>query len=646
VLNLRLIFIVSLLVFSRSPLFASTIDIVDTSDSASALIAQARIKQLSKHAYWLKLLHYESWSTPSAPGTSTVISSDFFISADGRDNPQAEMEATIQALLSQPSANHNMHAQCRFIARFKWLSKRLNWEGIKIPNVTCTDFMGFSKENRVNSVSVVYATGFLSNPASFYGHPFIKFNSTSSVEQNQLLDTAVSFGAIIPKDENGLLYVYRGLFGGYIANYSDQRFYNFNHLYGENDLRDLWEYKLDLTPDEIDQILAFTWEILNKDFTYYFLKENCTLRMAELLELVIEEPLLPKRLPWSMPGTLFEYLIKVEHGGKPLVKSVTWIPSRQKRLHNKYQKLSQTSAEFAVKFSEGREFFVNNSYASLPSTEKAKILDTLIDYYEFLIIQNRSDKQLGIRKRAVLLERVKLAVESGDDETLTESKYSKFAAPPHQGPLPLMVQFGLFNNDAQVRGALIRVRPVYFDHLNIDRGRTPNSTLSTLNTELLVVRENVSLRKMDLMHVENLNVSNTPFAGDGGTAWNFKASYENHDLNCQHCLVLTVTGGFGKAYSISSPTVIFGMLDISGESTYENAENFAWLPRVGMIITPVPGWKSYFSLGRKTYFDGARSTANIVKWENRIGGNRHWDIRINYQKNIAGEYSLSTGFYW
>ena len=39
--------------------------------------------------------------------------------------------------------------------------------------------------------------------------------------------------------DNPLMYALRGLFGAYDGSFTDERFYNYNHLYGENELRDM-----------------------------------------------------------------------------------------------------------------------------------------------------------------------------------------------------------------------------------------------------------------------------------------------------------------------------------------------------------------------------------------------------------------------
>ena len=84
---------------------------------------------------------------------------------------------------------------------------------------------------------------------------------------------------MINPDDTPFIYALRGLFGGYEGSFTDERFYNFNHIYGENESRDLWEYPLNLTPDQQYLVTFHAWELLQKvQFTYYFFLDNFQLQ--------------------------------------------------------------------------------------------------------------------------------------------------------------------------------------------------------------------------------------------------------------------------------------------------------------------------------------------------------------------------------
>ena len=53
--------------------------------------------------------------------------------------------------------------------------------------------------------------------------------------------------------------------------------------YNHEESRDLWEYHLNLPPEEIPRLLEHLWELNQVRFDYYYLDENCSYRLLELL---------------------------------------------------------------------------------------------------------------------------------------------------------------------------------------------------------------------------------------------------------------------------------------------------------------------------------------------------------------------------
>ena len=132
----------------------------------------------------------------------------------------------------------------------------------------------------------------------------------------------------------GLVYVIRGLFGGYEAGFSDTLFFRQNHMYLENELRDLWVYEMNLEREQQLIIVYHLWELMESKFEYYFLKQNCAFKMAEILELALNDKV-TSDLPWSIPINVFNRLLEMKNNGRPLIKEIRFIPSRQRRFYEK-----------------------------------------------------------------------------------------------------------------------------------------------------------------------------------------------------------------------------------------------------------------------------------------------------------------------
>lgn len=226
---------------------------------------------------WLQLLHY----TPSwRPGgyRNFVDDPDFFLSPRGAHDPAAELTATLAALRTDPAT------QCRFPARTRWLGERLPGLAGELPPASCPEYEEWRRVLAVREAVLVFAASYLNSPSSMYGHTFLRFDSATPERRTPLLGWAMNFGATVPPDENGFVYAWRGLFGGYPGQFAAGPYFEKLREYSRLESRDLWEYRLNLDAAELDRLLAHAWELRDINFDYYFFDENCSLRLLELLD--------------------------------------------------------------------------------------------------------------------------------------------------------------------------------------------------------------------------------------------------------------------------------------------------------------------------------------------------------------------------
>lgn len=605
------------------------------------LSQQAHALQLAQDPYWHKLLHYRA-APLSGQVRSDIVSPEFFLSPAGMQDPAAEFDATLRAMLAPPGVDPDAHAQCRFVARYQWLRERLDGQGIALQEVRCPRYEAWSAHGGITSLSVIFATGYFSNPASYYGHLLLRFDSGDRQADAGLLDQTLNFGAIVPEGEPGLLYVAKGIFGGYEAAFSSVQFYRHNHSYAEDELRDMWAYQLELTPDEVRRIAAHGWELLHARFDYYFAKENCAYRMAELLGLVVDDPLLYSDLPWSAPGTVFDRLMEVQRDGRPLVRQVSLIPSRLHRFHARYRQLDEVQRLVLQDWVDHPGTFEMPAYAALDAGGRTGVVDALLEYAEFRRVRDAADPFAAQARRALLLERMRLpprmaraAPQSGAD-----------SAPPHVGPRPNLVRFGVLDNRTLGQGVSLELRPAYFDRLSLDDGRIAHATLSMFDAELVRFGSTLRLRRLDVVALEHMNLSETPLPGDGGVAWRLRFGLDSHDLACLDCLVGQVTGGLGRAMSLAGGSVAYVMADAFTQTPYAGSGNLGVAFNAGMIVAPAPAWKSSLEIGQRRYLDGACGHLPTVRWENRFGDSRDFDVRLNYEKRNAAQWQLAASWYW
>ena len=101
------------------------------------LIARVTDTQLWTQRHWHALLHYR----PRSLGLGYRSEADgapFFLASDGRDNPRAELLATLAAFFSdEPLPDTQMTAQCTFPARRLWLTQQLGGGAEVFPPQSC-----------------------------------------------------------------------------------------------------------------------------------------------------------------------------------------------------------------------------------------------------------------------------------------------------------------------------------------------------------------------------------------------------------------------------------------------------------------------------------------------------------------------------
>ncbi|MAD73262.1 MAG: hypothetical protein CML20_00390 [Rheinheimera sp.] len=599
--------------------------------TSNAVIAEPAdtLHKVANSAYWRALLHF-----PVDKSESEIIDTGFFLATNGATDPMAELLATLDQLIKPSEDDVNSHAQCRFIARYHWLKQQVPELLVGAPPISCPLFDKWTDQQQINSVSAVFASGYLGNPASFYGHILLKLNS-SNTNKSILQQQSLNFGAAVPDAENPLVYIVKGLFGGYDAVFSHGLFYKNVLTYGEAELRDLWEYKLELTPEQVQKLVFHAWELIGRDYQYFFLQQNCAYRMAELLELVIDTELISKHQPWAMPITVFHRLAQAKQDNRAIVGDIIHHPSRQQRFHRRYTELNDAQRQI-IKTIIDADFSVDVAgYNQLTAAQQSASLEMLFDYLEFLRI-NKQPLFSESAKQRLLQARLRLPA-----STTRDTKPSDFA-PPHRGTLPSMFQLSGVKADNNV--AQIRFRATYYDLLTSDTGRAAYSALSMFDLTLRY-DDGLRVQRFELLNIENMNLSATGLPGDGGYAWKLNLAYAPQHLACDNCQASQLNAGIGKARLWRPGVLTYALLDGSIHSNTANSGMVSIQPRLGMLADIAPWWRMQVEVGRRYHFDADGRHFNWYTWQHRLGAQPNWDIRFGIQRQQATEFTLAYSRY-
>lgn len=584
-------------------------------------------QKLYSHQHWHKLLGYKSQK-------SLITSTEFFLHEDGNINPKLELEETIKALYTPPLDEEiNDSVFCKFPARSKWIIKQLSLSKNLFNFNRCTKYREWLTY-KPKSISLIFATGYLENPASFYGHLLLKLNSG---EQSGLLDTSINYGAI-ETDSNPILYIVNGLFGGYQSSFTDSKFYFQSHSYGDYDLRDMWEYELNLNDDEIELLTNHLWELMPVRNTYYFLNENCAFHIAKLLNLVITDPLIDNYTPWVMPLAVFKNLSKATINKRDAIKKVSFLPSRQSRFYQKFSKLNQESKITLSNMVDSHKPLSHKMYSSLSAENKIEVLNALFDYYEFLQVKadDEDKKNLEIHKKSVIIERFKLPVK-------IPKPYQTDTLAPHYSQNPKTLRLGVSYSELNNTMLTIRLRPVYYDLLGDESGRLPNSSLSMADLKIKLFNSSITVERFDIVSIHTLNISPTGLTRDSNYAWALNFGIDRTNKICRNCSRAQATGGIGKSYQLSTNTNLSFMAYASIHSQGLQEGIVSGKLEALSLSQINKNWKS---LVRLNY--NMNNSDNWIKftWENSFLNTTDRDVRFKYLYEKGHEAVISYSHYW
>ena len=604
-------------------------------------INQIPFDELSKDAVWVKLLVYEKDLVSPSSYRSAVSSSDFFFSEEGDINPLAELMETVKALLLHDKAiiDANERAICRFPARFMWLKEKLPayFNGYSLND--CVNYNEWSHNGSTQSVSLVFATGYLANPASFYGHTFLKFNSSQSKSKSatNLLDVSVNYGVINSDGDNPAEYIIKSLTGGYDAGFSHIDYYFHSHNYGENELRDMWEYELSFSERESQFIVAHAWEMLGKKYTYYFFRKNCAYRIAELLEVGSDIDIKPKNPVYLIPQALIQTLESSQYNGRSLIVESKYYPSRQSKFYNSYNDLNE-SLKFEVnRLAENSVLDLKASLIDFSDSDKIKIVETLINYYQYIL----KDDEVDIHKenyRRVLSYRFLLPAGS---QALPKPK----AVSPQYGRDVSRFAIKNINNKAIGQIRELNIRPAYYDALDGGIGHISLSELSTLNLGVRVADDDVYISYLDVFSVRSLNGRQTGLPDDKGFAWNAKAGFELTRSNSRSP-VFRIQGDIGESVNLSDNFVLSAFI---GGGVQDKKQGYGAIFSRGIVESHFmlsDKWRFNFRYESRYFIDSRLEHQDIISLIGRYEIDTNIDVRLSYANDGVQELGAELGFYW
>ncbi|MCL2154800.1 MAG: DUF4105 domain-containing protein [Leptospirales bacterium] len=583
------------------------------------LISKSNEFKLSDDLYWRTILHYKK--NFFSGYTSLVDDPRFFFAKDGKYNPEAELNATIRSFF-QPLEDEKTHPTAKFTARFAWLRDKLDIDINKLPYNGETQFKKFYEEINLSGVTLVFPTAHMNSPASMYGHMLLLLEPKDS---SRLLSQSVVNYAAITNEAFGPVYVFKGLFGFYNGYYSFIPYYKKIQEYSDDEMRDIWEYKITLTPEEIENMLRHIVEMENIYSDYYFIDENCSFNLLYLIEAAKPETKITDYF-----GIAVEPIDTIKAlKDKKLIDKGSYRPSLYSKIKYLKSQLNSEEEKFVLDFCNKKRDFSDIYKIQSDEKRQAIIWDTALNYLKFLTekheisLEDYKEKYItALTKRSSLnmkdfdpLKDIPIPV--GPEE----SHLSKKIAPEIGYSLE-----GLYSQ--------ISHRQSCHELMDPDEGYSMNSQIvfGNIAGRYYFDDKKFVLQRLDLLDLISLPTSdsfyfNTCYVFTTGLIQNVSNDQMEH-------LTYWVKGGAGLSTLLGEKVQIYLFLDLKSyfSPEYKNNTNFMGGSETG-ILTILGPWKNhmYAQIYRAQF--GEKHTGMKAGLSERIKFTQNFNFECGYSIN-------------
>lgn len=603
-------------------------------DYLAQLQAVALDARLADDPYWHRLLHYRP--NRLLPGTaSTIDDALFFNAAEGKTDPASEMSATLAAFF-EDRLIQDEPTQCRFKARFEWLRERLSIDTSRLPAQACALYEEWMRNLDTESIATVFASNDLNSPATMYGHSLLRLDRRGQAADQRLLSYAVNYAASIAEGENMLTYTVLGISGGFAGQYSVYRYHEKVRQYARINNRDLWEYPVRLTPDEVRHVLWHLWEMRGIGSEYFFFTENCSYMLLALLQTA--RPGLYLTAEFDLPGL---YVIPVDTvrtlRNAGMLDQPEFRPSLARRLQHQLAELSPDQLAWVLAASTQAPNLDDARFQQAIPRDQARMLETAHDRLYFRFAENAVEREQALPAiRTLLTERSRI-VATADFTPVPTPETS-----PDRGHESSRWVAGL-RQDAHDSAAAFRVRGAYHDRLDPPAGYLPAGELEFFELGLLARAGEVRVSDFQLVSVQAVSPWDRAFTP---LSWQVSGGLRRYGLDGlradpQGRLGAYVDGGVGAAITVFPSAYLYGFAfgEADGNSELDQDHALAAGLRAGF------SWSQHsrFMQQIETDWLGPVSGAAGNRLALRLGSQWQWALNdgvrlsLNYAREAGDE---------
>lgn len=610
------------------------IEIAGAKDLVVTLKEKSQALQLGNHPEWLNLLHYKQAKLAPGRYISYVDDARFFFSKNGKTDPQAELEETLAAFYRQ-DLKGDSHALCRFPARFNWLKNHLAIPPGSLPDIVCNKYNEWRQMIKATQATLIFPAYYLNSPSSMFGHTLLRLDNPKGNTGSEWLSFAVNFGANIRRKDNNLVFAYKGLLGGYPGLFNVMPYFKKIQEYNTIENRDIWEYRLNLTAQEVDRMVTHLWELKGIEFDYYFLDENCSFRLLELLEVArtgIE--LTDKFGLTAIPVDTVRAIV-----AEKLTGDVKYRPSQAILLKNRLNKVSAKNRKLIKALAKNPDKAQSDAFKSLSDDQKRKVLDASYKYLRFRQTKKKRDNKIAHKSYRLLTLINRL--HQGEIENISPP------VRPDKGHLTRRLSIGGGERDKTGYGEF-GVRMAFHSLDEREKGFLRGAQINAFNLSLDVDKKNhIRIKQADLIDIFSLTPRDKFFKP---ISWKVYTGLEQVRVDKQDHTATHVTAGLGASYSPTESSLVYALATgrVEYNKGFKKSLSIALGPDLGALYYSKTGI-SKIELSAFAFENNEERMA--LKFSHNIVLARNHGLQLSFQREkIEGialnEFSLQYHYYY
>ena len=596
-----------------------------TESCTSQVLTAIENKKLYKDPQWLRVLHFRR--------TFPIFQSQadgkyFFLSDKGMKDPEAEMKTLGKALCD--GSLHatgreripQLAARCQFPVREKFLQQRLGFNKAPWPEIACPDLEQWRKRTDPGSLTLVFSSYYPNNPSSVFGHTLMRVNRkkvAGVLVDSPLLSQGINYAAT-STTSNPVKYALWGLFGGFEGEFASMPYFYKVREYSDAESRDLWEYDLNLTQEELDLFVDHVWELGFTYFNYYYFNENCSYHLLTTLEAVMPQISPSEKIPfWVIPADT----IKAVANTPGLVKKVNYRPSVYRQFIARYDGI-RNDKKLRKAFNQVTFHKNFDEVKSLDPMSQAMVMDASLDFWDFKHFKDLVDQQseeskykqslLGYRAKLPTTPELTFPIDENlqPDKSHGSMRYGLFAGHENVdgGFAELDLKFALHDLLDDQRGLP--------DHAKIDFFRLRSRSFEGFKKTRIE-----SFRFADVELLAPLNEFHYPMSW----RFTFGATRTRH-LFCDGCMAPDMLLQGGYAVDVANRKGL--LYALAGGHGY-------WPEGSGALLSP------QFSLGARWNWNHSFVSLLEGEWQHVLGPNRDTYRTLNFETRYLAKKDFALG---